>query len=99
MLFFCLGLQRKTVQEGGEKVTIEEKERFLMKPSYTAKDIMDMLGCKKTWATQVMNECRRKFGGLIPGRNAITPHSFWLHEHTTLDEQLRQLSIAKGYAQ
>lgn len=57
---------------------------------------MALTGCKKTWATKIMNDCRSKFGGSIVGRpNVITSKSFWKREGTTIEEELRLLSIAK----
>lgn len=78
-------------------MTIEEKERFLLMVNYSAKDIMVLLDCGHTWATKVIKECKAKFGGAVKGRNVITAKSFWLREGTTLEEELRLLSFAKGY--
>ncbi len=80
-------------------MTIEEKENYLTKASYSAKDIMALLGCGRTWATKVMNECKTKYSGAIAGRNVIKSQSFWLREGTTIEEQLRLLSIAKNYGE
>lgn len=78
-------------------MTIEKKERFLLMANYSAKDVMAILECGHTCATKVMNECKTKFGGAVKGRNVITAKSFWLREGTTLEEELRLLSFAKGY--
>ena len=78
-------------------MTIIEKEKYLLKVNYKAKDIMALLDCGHTWATRVMKECANKFGGAVKGRNVITAKSFWLHEGTTLEEELRLLSVALGY--
>lgn len=79
-------------------MTIEEKEVYLLKSHYSAKDVMFLLGCKKTWATKVMKECRTKYGGAIVGRPLlITANSFWLREGTTREEELRVIAYAKGY--
>jgi hypothetical protein len=66
--------------------------------NYSAKDVKALLNCGRTWATKIMNECRLKYGGAVMGRNVITSKSFWLREGTTIEEELRLLSIAKGYA-
>lgn len=79
-------------------MTVEQKETYLLKVNYSAKDVMALLECGHTWATKVMNECREKYGGAVMGRNTITSKSFWLREGTTLEEELRLLSFAKGYA-
>lgn len=79
-------------------MTIEERERYLLKTSYSAKDVMALLGCKKTWATKVMKECKTKYGGAIPERPLlIKANSFWLREGTTREEELRVIAYAKGY--
>ena len=79
-------------------MTIEEKENYLLKTNYSAKDVMFLLGIGKTRATEVMNECRVKYGGAIMGRqNVITANSFWLREGTTREEELRVIASAKGY--
>lgn len=81
-------------------MTIEEKENYLTKSNYSAKDIMALLGIGKTQATKVMNECRSKFGGTILGRqNVIKSSSFWLREGTTREAELRVIAYAKGYDQ
>ena len=79
-------------------MTIEEKERYLLMTSYTAKQIMELTGLKRASATAIMNECKLKYGGAIKYRpNAITAESFWLREGTTLEKQYKLLGIAKGY--
>lgn len=79
-------------------MTIEEKETCLLKTNYSAKDVMFLLGIKKTQATKVMKECRAKYGGTIPGRlNIISAKSFWLREGTTREEELRVIAYAKTY--
>lgn len=78
-------------------MTVEQKETYLLKVNYSAKDVMALLDCKHTWATKIMNECRAKYGGAVLGRNVITSKSFWLREGTTIEEELRLLSFAKGY--
>lgn len=65
--------------------------------NYAPRDVMALLGCGHTWATKVMKECRTNFGGTVKGRNVITAKSFWLSQGTTLEEELRLLSFAKGY--
>ena len=79
-------------------MTIEEKEKVLLKSSYSAKDVMFLLGIGHTQATRVMNECRVKYGGAIPSRPlVITSESFWKREGTTREEELRVIAYAKGY--
>ena len=78
-------------------MTVEEKEMYLLKVTYSPKDIRTLLNCGRTWAHKIMNECRSKYGGAVLGRNVITAKSFWLREGTTLEEELRLLSYAKGY--
>ena len=79
-------------------MTIEEREYYLLKTNYSAKDIMALLGCKKTWATKVMKECKTKYDGEITGRPLlIKANSFWLREGTTREEELRFIAYAKGY--
>ncbi len=79
-------------------MTIEEKEMYLLKTNYSARDVMVLLGIGHTQATKVMNECRVKFGGAVMGRqNIITANSFWLREGTTREEELRVIAYAKGY--
>lgn len=78
-------------------MTIEEKEYYLLKTNYTAKDVKALLECGSTWASKIMNDCRKKHNGAVLGRNVITAKSFWLSQGTTIEEELRLLSIAKGY--
>lgn len=79
-------------------MTIEEKETYLLKTNYSAKDVMFLLNIGKTQATKVMNECRVKYGGAVMGRqNIITANSFWLREGTTREAELRVIAYAKGY--
>lgn len=79
-------------------LTIEEKEKYLLMASYTAKDIMDLKGVQKSRASKIMAECRERYGGTIKFRpNACTSKSFWLREGTTLEEEYRLLGISKGY--
>lgn len=81
-------------------MTIEEKETYLLKTNYSAKDVMALLGIGKSRATEVMNECRVKYGGAIMGRqNVVTANSFWLREGTTREKELRVIAYAKGYCQ
>lgn len=78
-------------------MTLEEKEMYLLKPTYTAKDIMAITGCKKSWATQIMKECKDRFNGSVLYRDyVITARSFWEREGTTLEEQYALLGIAKN---
>lgn len=79
-------------------MTIDEKEKYLLMASYTAKEIMELTGLKRASATAIMNECKLKYGGAIKYRpNSITAESFWLREGTTLEKQLKFLGIVKGY--
>ncbi len=80
-------------------MTVEEKETLLLKANYTAKDVMFLANVAHTQATKIMNECRVKYGGAVAGRmNVIKAKSFWEREGTTIEEELRLLSIAKyGY--
>lgn len=79
-------------------MTIEEKEYYLTKVNYSAKDVMAILGIHKTQATKVIKECKIKFGGAVLGRtNFIKAESFWKREGTTIEEELRKLGCAKGY--
>lgn len=91
-----LGKTKQRKEE--DTVTLEEKETYLLKTNYSAKDVMFLLGIGKTQATKVMNECRVKYGGAVMGRkNIITTNSFWLREGTTREEELRVIAYAKGY--
>ena len=79
-------------------MTIEEKEKYLLMASYSARDVMELKGVQQTRASVIMKECRDYYGGTIKYRpNAITAESFWKREGTTLEEQYRLLGIAKGY--
>lgn len=81
-------------------MTIEEKENYLLKTNYSAKDVMALLGIGKTRATEIMNECRVKYGGAVMGRpNIISANSFWVREGTTREAELRLIAVAKGYGQ
>jgi hypothetical protein len=79
-------------------MTIEEKEKFLLMSNYSAKHIMKILECGRTTASKIMNECRSRYNGSVIGRNVITAKSFWQREGTTIEEELRLLSVAKQYA-
>lgn len=79
-------------------MTIEEKEKYLLKSNYSAKDVMALTGVQKSRASVIMNECRTIYNGSIKYRpSVITSKSFWLREGTTIEEQYRLLGIAKGY--
>ena len=79
-------------------MTIEEKEKYLLKTNYSARDVMALLDIGHTRATKVMKECRTKYGGAVMGRdNVISSSSFWLREGTTREEELRVIAYAKGY--
>lgn len=81
-----------------KQMTIEEKEKYLLMASYTAREIMELTGLKRASASAIMNECKIKYGVAIKYRpNSITAESFWLREGTTLEKQLKFLGIAKGY--
>lgn len=79
-------------------MTLEEKETYLVKTNYTAKDVKVLLNIGKTQATKVMNECRVKYHGAVMGRpTIITSKSFWEREGTTREAELRVIAYAKGY--
>lgn len=79
-------------------MTLEEKEFYLTKVNYSAKDVMFMLGCQKTWATKVIKECKEKYNGTVVGRPIlIKAESFWAYLGTTMENELRKLGCAKGY--
>ena len=79
-------------------MTLEEKERFLLKSTYSANDVKFLTNLAKSRVSVIMNICREKYGGTVPYRaNVITAKSFWLYEGTTIDEEYRLLGIAKGY--
>lgn len=79
-------------------MTVEDKEKFLMMVSYSAKDVMILTGYAKSKVTIIMNECKLMFGGIIRHRpNAITSKSFWLWNGSSIEEEYRLLGIAKGY--
>ncbi len=81
-------------------MTIEEKEKYLMKASFNAKDIAELTGLKGTRVTVIMKECKLNFGGLIKNRpNAIKASSFWKWTGSSIEEEYRLLGIAKGYGQ
>lgn len=78
-------------------LTIEEKEKYLLMSSYSARDVMELTGVQKSRATKIMTECREKFNGSIKYRpNAITSESFWQREGTSMERQMYLLGIAKG---
>lgn len=79
-------------------MTIDEKEQYLLKANYSAKDVMALLNIGHTQATKVIKECREKYYGAVYGRaNLITSRSFWAREGTTREEELRVIAYAKGY--
>lgn len=79
-------------------MTIEEKETYLLKTNYSAKDVMVLLNIGKTQATKVMNECKVKYGGAVMGRqNVIRASSFWEREGTTREVELGVIAYAKRY--
>lgn len=79
-------------------MTLEEKEKYLLKASYNREDIRQLTGFANTMISNVMNFCREKFNGSVPYRsNVITARSFWLWNGTSIEEEYRLLGVAKGY--
>ena len=78
-------------------MNLVEKEKYLLKASYDFKDVMALAECKKTKAYEVMEACRKRYRGSIPGRpGAITARSYWEYQGTTIEQEIRLLRMLKG---
>ncbi len=78
-------------------MNIEEKESLLLKANYDVHDIMLLEECQATKAYGIMNVCRTKYHGIVPGRgNCVKSESYWLYSGTTIDEELRRMRILRG---
>lgn len=74
------------------------KEEILSRPIVSCKDVMLFTGWKKSRVYEFMKDCKDKYGGTVPYRkDAITTQSMCIALGTTLEEQLKQIGIAKGY--
>lgn len=79
-------------------LTIEEKEKILLKPCLRVKDIELLTGYSKSACYQLMSECRANYNGKAGIRtDAITTKSFCLALGTSVEEQMRLIGIAKGF--
>lgn len=74
------------------------KEEILSRPIVTCKEVMLFTGWRKSRVYEFMKACKENYEGTVPfRRDAITTRSMCLALGTTLEEQIRQIGIAKGY--
>ena len=79
-------------------LTLELKEKILLKPCIRLQDIMLLTGFGKSTCYNLMTECKKFYGGKAGLRtDAITPKSLCLALGTTIEEEMRLIGIAKGY--
>lgn len=80
-------------------MTIEEKEKILVKTCIRVEDVMALTGYSKSYCYQMMNECRRDFKGQAGVRtDAILTESFFNYLGTTIEKEMASIIRAKEIA-
>ena len=91
-------MNSNTIQAPEIPLTIELKEKILLKPCVRVNDIMAISGYSQRMCYHLMKECREHFNGRAGIRtDAITTKSLCLALGTTIEEEMRLIGIAKGY--
>lgn len=81
-----------------QELTIETKEKVLLKPCIRVKDVMLLTGLSERVSYYLMADCKNNFNGRAGIRtDAITPKSLCLALGTTIEDEMRLIGIAKGY--
>lgn len=81
-----------------EDLTIETKEKILLKPCIRVNDIETLTGYSRCKCYELMRICKNNFNGQAGIRtDAITPKSLCKALGTSIEEELRLIGIAKGY--
>lgn len=79
------------------ELTIEKKEKTLLKLGLRVDDIMLFTGYSKKKCYQIMQLCRNEFNGRAGCMSdMITPKSLCLALGSTIEDEMRYIAIAKG---
>ena len=80
------------------ELTIEVKEKVLSKLGLRVDDVELLTGYSKKKCYRIMQMCRDDFNGRAGAMSdMITPRSLCLVLGTTIEEEMKNIGIAKGY--
>lgn len=80
------------------ELTIEVKEKVLSKLGLRVDDVELLTGYSKKKCYRIMKMCRDDFNGKAGAMSdMITPKSLCICLGTTIEEEMKNIGIAKGY--
>lgn len=80
------------------ELTIEVKEKVLSKLGLRVDDVELLTGYSKKKCYRIMQMCRDDFNGRAGSMSdMITPKSLCICLGTTIEEEMKNIGIAKGY--
>lgn len=97
-----LAIRKHIIKKGGEErvqeLNIETKEKLLSRLGLRVNDVVLLTGYSKKKCYKIMQLCREEFHGKAGVMSdMITPRSLCLALGTTIEEEMKNIRIAKGY--